>query len=198
VTKSYRPGTGDRGGLGHLVETLRQLLRRHHGGLPEGLPGGVVEGDEDLAAIAVEDGEALPGGSGGGDPGAERVEGGDAAPRQPEAQRQPFGGRDPDPQARERTGPEPDGDQVDASPASRRLGAALDLGEQPGRVARPAALVQPELGLGQDLAVAPGAGGGVGGRGVEADDDQGDRLLDSYFTRKTEVPTFCPLTNQVT
>src|SRR6185312_14509629 len=104
-------------------------------------------------------------------------EGGDATPRQPEAHRQPFGGGDPDPQAGERTRPEPDRDQVDGRPAARRLGAALDLGEQPGRVARAAALVQPELGLGQDLAVAPGAGGGVGGRGVETDDDQRDRLL---------------------
>jgi hypothetical protein len=172
VTKSYRPGTGDRGGLGQLVETLREILRRHHGGLPEGRAGGVVEGDEDLAAITVEYGEALPGGSGGGDPGAERVEGGDAARRQPEAQRQPFGSGDPDPQAGERTGTETDRDQVDGRPAARRLGATLDLGEQPGRVARAAALVQPQLGLGQDLAVAPGAGGGIEGGGVEADDDQ--------------------------
>ena len=198
VTKSYRPRTADRGGLRQLVETLRQLLRPHHRGLPERLAGGVVEGDEDLAAVAVENGEPLTRGAGGGDPGAQRVEGGDAAPRQAEAHRQPFGGGDPDPQAGERPGPEPDRDQVDRRPAARGVGAALDLGEQAGRVARAAALVQPELGLGQDLAVAPGAGGGVGGRGVEADDDQERSPPRPYFTRKTEVPTFLPLTNQVT
>jgi hypothetical protein len=39
-------------------------------------------------------------------------------------------------------------------------------------VQRAPALVQPELRLREDVAVAPGAGGGVRGRGVEADDDQ--------------------------
>jgi hypothetical protein len=202
VTKSYRPGTTDRWRFRHLVETLRQLLRCHHGGLPEGLARGVVEGDEDLAAIAIEHGEPLTGGARGGDPGAERVEGGDAPCRQPEAHRQPFGGGDPDPQAGEGAGPEPDREQIDGGPAARRVGAALDLGEQAGRVARAAALIQPELGLGQDLAVAPGAGGGVRSGGVEADDDQESRPLRLvqalHLTRKTEVPTFLPLTNQVT
>jgi hypothetical protein len=64
-------------------------------------------------------------------------------------------------------------------------------------VARTAALGETDVGLGEDLAVAPGAGGGVGGRGIEADDDQEARPR-SYFTRKTVVPTFLPLTNQVT
>src|SRR4029077_3661720 len=155
-----------------LVQTLRELLRPHPRGSAEPGAGGVVEGDEDLAAIAVEDGQTLAGGARGGDPGAERVEGADAASRQPEAHGQAFGGGDPDPQAGERAGPEPDREQIDARPAAGGLGAALDLGEQPGRVARPATLVAPEVGLGQDLAVAPGAGGGGGGRGVEADDDQ--------------------------
>ena len=94
-------------------------------------------------------------------------------------------------------GPSPTAIRSTALPAAGRLGAALDLGEQPGRVQRPAALGEPELRLGDDLAVAPGAGGGVGGRGVEADDDQEVRPR-PYFTRKTEVPTFLPLTNQVT
>jgi hypothetical protein len=39
-------------------------------------------------------------------------------------------------------------------------------------VERPPQLGEAELRLGDDLAVAPGAGGGVRGRGVEADDDQ--------------------------
>ena len=108
-------------------------------------------------------------------PSASRVE--TPRPGIPSAHRQAFGGGDPDPQAGERARPEPDRDQVHRPPAARRVGAALDLGEEPGRVARPAAVVQPELGLGEDLAVAPGAGGGVEGRGVEADDDQEIRPL---------------------
>jgi hypothetical protein len=64
-------------------------------------------------------------------------------------------------------------------------------------VARAAALGEPEVGLDEDLAVAPGAGSGVGSRGIEADDDQEARPR-SYLTRKTVVPTFWPLTNQVT
>jgi len=64
-------------------------------------------------------------------------------------------------------------------------------------VARPAPLGETQVRLGQNFAVAPGAGGGVESRGVEADDDQEARPL-PYFTRKTEVPTFLPWTNQVT
>jgi hypothetical protein len=176
-TESYRPGTADRRRRGHLGEPLRQRLRAHHRGLPERRPRHVVEGDEDLAAVAVEDREALPGGARRTDPGAERVERRDPACRLAEAERQPFGGGDPDPQAGERPRPEADRDQVDRLPAARGRGAALDLGEQPGRVQRPAALVQAQPRLGDDLAVAPGAGDRVGGRGVEADDDQGARLL---------------------
>ena len=203
VTKAYRPGTADQRGRGHPGEPLRERLRAHHGGLPERRPVGVVEGDEDLAAIAVEDREPLPGRARRPDPGPEGVEGRDAAPRQAEAEGQSFGGGDPDPQPGERAGPEPDRDQVDRLPAAGGVGAALDLGEEPGRVQRPAALGEPEVGLGENLTVAPGAGGGVRGRGVEADDDQESRLLASVvvaqgLTRKTEVPTFLPLTNQVT
>lgn len=36
----------------------------------------------------------------------------------------------------------------------------------------PAVRGEPQLRLVQDLAVAPGAGNGVDGRGIEADDDQ--------------------------
>ena len=177
VTKSYRPGTADRRRHRQLDQPLRERLGAHHRGLPDRRADGIVEGDEDLAAVAVEDGQALTRGARGGDPGAERVEGGDAARRLPEADLQPAGGGDPDPQAGERAGPEPDRDQVDRLPAARRVGAALDLGEQPGRVAGPPALVEAQVRLGEDRAVTPGAGGGVGGRGVEADDDQEARPL---------------------
>ncbi|HTR75959.1 MAG TPA: hypothetical protein VMH33_11970 [Solirubrobacterales bacterium] len=172
VTKSYRPRPGDRGGRGDLGQPLRQGLRAHHRGLPDAAAIAVVERDEDLAAIAVEDRQPGARDPGGGDPGSERVERRDAAAGQAEADRQAFRGRDPDPQAGERPRPETDRDEVDRPPAAGRVGTALDLGEQPGRVSRPAPLGEPEVGLGDDLTVAPGAGGGVRGRGVEADDDQ--------------------------
>jgi hypothetical protein len=177
VTKSYRPGTADRGRRRELGEALRQRLRAHHRGLPDTGARRVVEGDEDLAAVAVEDGEPLAVRAGGADPGAERVEGRDAARLLAEARRQSLRGGDADPQAGEGAGAEPDRDQVDGVPAARRVGAALDLGQQAGRVARAALLGEPELRLGQDLAVAPGAGGGVEGRGVETDDEQEARPL---------------------
>jgi hypothetical protein len=204
VTKAYRPGTGGRRGRGHLGQPLRERLGAHHGGLPQRRAVGVVEGDEDLAAVAIEDREALAGCALRADPGPERVQGRDPAPLLAEAEDQAFGGGDPDPQTGERARPEPDRDDVDRVPATGGLGAALDLGEEPGRVQRAAALGEPEVGLGDDLTVAPGTGGGVRGRGVEADDDQGARPLmpvhrdRHYSTRKTEVPTFFPWTNQVT
>lgn len=80
-----------------------------------------------------------------------------------------MGGRDPDPQAGEGAGPEPDRDQVDALPASGRRGAALDLGEEAGRVTRPARRREPQPALEQDILTAARASRGVGGRGVEAD-----------------------------
>lgn len=61
---------------------------------------------------------------------------------------------------------------------------------------------RPPLGRGaeqrlvQDLAAAPGAGGGVDGRGVEADDGQ---LATRYsVTTKEKAPIRLPSTNQVT
>ncbi|MFN8217530.1 MAG: hypothetical protein U0R71_13135 [Solirubrobacterales bacterium] len=169
VTKSYRPGAGCRRGLVERCDPLGQLLGPADQGPPEPRPVGGVERGEDLAAKPIEHRQPLPLGA---DAAAERVEGADPGRRQPGGARQAAGGRDPDPQAGERARPEADGDQVDAAPAARRRGRRLDLGEQRGRVARPAAGREAELGLVQDLAVAPGAGGGVDGRGVEADDYQ--------------------------
>jgi len=192
VTKAYRPGTADRRGGGQRAQPLRERLRAHHRGLPERRALRVVQGDEDLAAIAVEDREALTARASGADPGPERVEGRDAAPRQPEAERQAFGGGDPDPQAREGARPEPDRDQIDRVPASGGVGTALDLGEKPGRVQRPTTLGQAEVRLGDDLTVAPGAGSRVGGRGVEADDDQEVRLLVPTSRERRRCRLFCP------
>jgi hypothetical protein len=193
VTKAYRPGTADRRGRGHLGEPLRQRLRAHHGGLPEGRAGRVVEGDEDLAPVAVEDREALAARARLADARAERLQGRYAAPVLAEAEGQAFGGRDPDPQAGEGAGPEADRDQIDGVPAARGVGIELDLGEQPGRVQRPAAVGETEVRLGDDLAVAPGADGGVGGRGVEADDDQETRLPSRPTSRgRRRCRPFCP------
>jgi hypothetical protein len=184
VTKAYRPGTADRRRSRHLGKPLRERLRAHHRRLPQGGARSVVERDEDLAAVAVEDREALARRPRRADAGAERVERGDPAPLLAQAERQPLGGGDADPQPGERSRPEPDRDQVDRVPAPGGLGAALDLGEQPGRVQRPTALGEPEVRLGDDLAVAPGTRGGVGGRGVEADDDQEVRLLPTSRERR--------------
>ena len=46
---------------------------------------------------------------------------------------------------------------------------------------------EPQQRLVQDLAVAPGAGGGVDGRGVEADDDQGVRLPGDPERRRSRL-----------
>jgi len=107
------------------------------------------------------------------DPAAERVERADAARRQPQADREAAGGRDPDPDPGEGAGAEADCEQVDPLPAAGRGSRLLDLGQEPGRVPGPPLRGQPQLRLVQDLAVAPGAGDGVDRRGVEADDDQG-------------------------
>lgn len=192
VTKSYRPGTGGRRGRRQLLEPLGERLGPHHGGLPDRGAGRVVKGDEHLPPVPVEDGEPLPGRARGGDPGAERVERGDAAPRLAETRRQPFRGRDPYPQAGERARPEPDRDQVDGLPPARRLGTALDLGQEAGGVARAAALGEPELRLGDDLAVAPGGRRGVRGRGVEADDDQVARPLAPTSRERRWCRLSCP------
>jgi hypothetical protein len=173
-SKSYRPGAGDRRGGVQIAEPLRQLLRPADERVPEPLAARPVERREDLAAVAVEDRQPLVARSRlGADPPPERVEGADAARRQPQAGRQPARGRDPDPQPGERARPEPDGDQVDRLPAAGRRGRGLDLDQKRRRMARPPGRREAELGGVQDLAVAPGTGGGVGGRGVEADDDQG-------------------------
>jgi hypothetical protein len=173
VTKSYRPGSGYRRGLGQIGEAGGELLGPGDERLPDPRALRRVQGGEDLAPVAVEDGEALALRPRRGDPGGERVERADASRRDPEAGAQPAGGGDPDPQAGERARPEADRDQVDRLPAARRARRLLDLGQQAGRVAGPPLAGEPQQRFLQDLAVAPGAGGGVDRRGVEADDDQG-------------------------
>ena len=172
VTKSSRPRTGDRGGFPQRRDPFGQLLGPVDGRLPQPRPFGPVQGGEDLAPPAVEDGESLPLRPGLADSLRQGVEGADAAHRQPEAEAESAGGRDPDPQAGEGAGAEPDGDQVDLPPAAERGGGALDLLQQPGGVQGPPLRGEPQLRLVQNLAVAPGAGDGVDRRGVEADDVQ--------------------------
>src|SRR5262249_42552742 len=150
----------------------RKLLGPADQRLPDPLAAVPVEGREDLAAEPVEDGEAQPRGAGLGDRDGDRVEGAGAARRDPEAGAEAARGGDPDPQPGEGARSEPDRDQVDPRPAAGGLGGALDLGQQAGRVPGPPSAGEPQQRLVQDLAVAPGAGGGVGGRGVEADEEQ--------------------------
>ena len=172
LPKSYRPRTGDRRSFVQPGDPLGQLLGPVDCRLPEpGAVGGVERG-EDLAPPAVEDGEPRPLRPGLADPRRQRVEGADSARRQAEADAEPAGGRDPDSQAGEGAGAEPDGDQVDLRPAASRSGGALDLLQQPGRVQRPPGGGETQLRLVEDIAVAPGAGDGVDRRGVEADDVQ--------------------------
>jgi len=185
VTKSYRPRTGDRRGRVQCTEAGGKPLGPVDGRLRDPGAVGRVEGGENLPAPAVEHGEhhssvpfrcwrrirnrriaRLV------DPGRDRVQGADAAHRQAEAGGEAAPGRDPDPQAGEAAGADPDGDQVDRVPAAGGLGRILDLAQQAGRVPGPPARGQPQLRLVQNLAVAPGAGDGVDRRGVEADDYQ--------------------------
>lgn len=173
VPKSYRSRAGDRRRRFQLRNPLGQLLGASDERLPDPLARGRVERGEDLAAKTVEDRQPLPlRAQLGGDTGGERVEGADAGGRQPGRGGEAVRGRDPDPQAGEGAGAEADRDQLDARPAAGGRGGALDLDQQRGRVPGPPGRGEPKLGLVQRLAVAPGAGGGIDGRGVEADDDQ--------------------------
>jgi hypothetical protein len=169
-SKSYRPRARRRRGFAELADPLGQLLRAVDRGLPEALAAAVVEGGEHLAPPAVQDRQPL---ALAGDSGGERVEGADAARRQPEAEAEAAGGGDADPQAGEGAGAEPDGEEVDSLPAPGGGRRRLDLGQQPGRVQGPPLLGEAQQRLVEDLAVAPGAGDGVYRRGVEADDEQG-------------------------
>jgi hypothetical protein len=172
-SKSYRAGAGDRRRGFQSGETLGELLGAADQRLPEPLAAGPVERREDLAAIAVEDREPLTARPRLTDPAAERVEGADPTRWQPEAGGQPAGGGDANPQPGEGARPEPGRDQLDCRPAAGRARRRLDLAQQRGRVAWPAVGREAELRGVQKLAVAPGADRGIGGRGVEADDDQG-------------------------
>jgi hypothetical protein len=172
VPESYRPGAGDRRRSFQILQLRGELLGPADPRLPDSLAASGVQSGEDLAAKAVEDGQPLPLGAGLADPPADRVEAADAARRQPGAGAQPARRGDADPQPGEGAGAEADGEQVDRSPAAGDRGRPLDLLEQGGRVPGPPSRREPQPRLVQSDAVAPGAGGGVSGRGVEADDDQ--------------------------
>jgi hypothetical protein len=172
VTKSYRPGAGDRRRRFQSGDARTELFRPADERLPDPRSRGGVEGGEDLAAKAVEHGQPLALGSRLGDPQRQRVQRADAAGRQPGRGGQAKRGGDPDPQPGEGAGTGADREQVDLAPPARRGRRALDLAQQRGRVPRPPGRGEPQLRLVQDLAVAPGAGDGVDRRGIEADDDQ--------------------------
>jgi hypothetical protein len=170
LAESYRPRTGGPRRVAEFREPLPELLGPADERLPE--PGArlVVEGDEELAAAGVLHHQP---GSRPLDAARDRVQRADAGRRQIEAGGEAAGGGDPDPQAGEGAGAETDGDQDDPLPAAGRRGYPLDLGQQRGRVPGAALRGDPQQRLLDRLAAAPGADGGVGGRGIEADDDQG-------------------------
>jgi hypothetical protein len=172
VPKSYRPRAGGRRWRRQRRHPLLELLGPADQRLPDPLAGRRVERREDLAAARVEDGEALAGGLGLPQRPPDRVQRADAGRRQAEAGGQPAGGGDADPQAGEGTGAEADDEALDPLPAPGRGGAALDLLEQGGGVPGAAVGSGSQQRLVQSLAAAPSAGGGVGGRGVEADERQ--------------------------
>jgi hypothetical protein len=173
VPKAYRPGAGDRRRSFQSSHPLGEFSGPVDERLPDPLAPIRVERREDLAAIAVEYGQSLPLDSWpGADPPGERIERADAGRRQTRGGAQPTGCGDADPQAGERARAEADRDPVDLLPAAGGRGGALDLFEQRRRVPGPARRRQPQPRLVQSVAVAPGAGGGVGGCGVEADDEQ--------------------------
>ena len=127
VPKSYRPRAGRPRRRRQRRYALLQLLRPADEGLPEALPGGVVEGGEDLAAAGVENGQPLAALPPLSQATAERVQRADAGDRLAEAGAEPAGGGDADSQPGEGAGAETDRDQVDGVPASGRGGAGLDL-----------------------------------------------------------------------
>jgi len=136
LAESYRPGTSHRRGLLQRSNPFRQLLRAEDGGPPEPLALRAIERGEDLTPPAVENGQRrapalLP------EAAAERVERADATRRQPEADREAAGGRDPDPDPGEGARAEADREQVDPLPAAGGGSRLLDLRQEPGRVPGP-------------------------------------------------------------
>jgi hypothetical protein len=172
VPKSYRPRAGGRRRGRQRRDPLGQLLGRADERLPEALARLPVESGEDLAAAGVEDGEVLTRQARLPHPPPQGVERADAGQRQAEAGGEAAAGGDPDPQAGEGAGPEADREQLDPLPAAGRGRRPLDLLQQRGRMPRRTLGADAEQRLVEDLTIAPGAGAGVGGRGVEADDGQ--------------------------
>jgi hypothetical protein len=136
LAESYRSRPGRQRGFLELGHPRRQLLRLVDRRLPEPLAAGRVERGEDLTAPAVENGQrrSLPRVL---DTPRQGVEGADPARRQAEADAEAAGGRNPDPQAGEGAGAEPDREQVNRLPAPGRGSRPLDLLEQAGRVQGP-------------------------------------------------------------
>jgi hypothetical protein len=177
VPESYRPGAGDRRRRFQPRQALREFLGPADEWLPDSLAAIGVERREDLAAEAVEDGEPLPLGAGLADSTGDRVQRADATRRQAGRGAQPTGGGNADPQAGEGARTEADREQVDALPATRGRGRPLDLLEQGRRVPGLPLWGETQLRLVQRLAVTPSAGDGVGGSGIEADDNQRNAAL---------------------
>lgn len=173
MSKSYRPRTGCRGRRGQRRDPLGKVIGRTDQRLPEPLAVGAIEGGEDLAAARVEQGQPGARRARLGQAQADRVERADAAHRQPKTGGKATRGGDPDPQANEGAGAEADGESLDPLPTAGSLSGCLYRAQQGGRVLGLAVGARPQQRLVQDVAVAPGADGGVDRGGVEANDGQG-------------------------
>jgi hypothetical protein len=171
--ESYRPRTGHRRSFSQRAEPPGELLRSVDGGVPGALAAASIEGSEDLAPPAVENGERRTLPLRLLDPPPEGIERADPAQRHPEADAKAAGGGDSNPDPREGAGAETGRDQVDGVPAAGRSSRSLDLLQESGGVPGPPLRREAQLRLVDYLAVAPSTGDGVNRRGIETDDEQG-------------------------
>jgi hypothetical protein len=169
LPESYRAGSAAQNRFRQHRDPRGELLWGPEPGPPEPFAVLRVNRRRDLAPPGVEHREAAPVAGKRTQAPAERVEGPNAAQRQPSTERQRPRRGDADPQAGEGAGTDPDRDPLHHRPAADRLDRPLDLGQQRGRVLGPALLGKAEQRLVDDLAVAYRGDGGVARRRIEAD-----------------------------
>jgi hypothetical protein len=169
LPESYRAGSAAQNRFRQHRDPCGELLRGPEPRPPE--PFAVVRVDRrrDLAPLGIEHGEAPSVAGEHAQTPAKRIEGADAAQRQPPTEGQRPSRGDADPQTGERAGADPDRDPLHRRPAAYRIDRPLDLGQKRGRVLRPALLGEAEQRLVDDLAVAYRGDGGVARRRIEAD-----------------------------
>jgi hypothetical protein len=170
-TESYRPRTRCKRCLGDVCNQIAGLRGRDHHRAGQRLPL-AVDRREDLATAGIDDRHHHSPRRRFRDSAGQRIKGADSGRAKSETRAQAARGGDPDPQPGEGTRPEPDGEQVDLFPAAGRGRRGIERGKKADPVQGPAVGAGADQRLEQNLAVTPGAGGGIGGGGVEADYDQ--------------------------